>query len=169
MDGQSPTGTWADLGSGEGAFTLALAELLDPQAEIYSLDRNPLVLRRQQQAFTARYPQRKVHLIRGDFTAPMQLPRLDGLVIANALHFVPDDEKLRALLHIKSYLKPGGRFLLVEYDAGQGNQWVPYPFTYSQWETLTTQAGLSNTRKLAERPSRFLHAIYSAVSWNLPA
>ncbi len=36
-------------------------------------------------------------------------------------------------------------------------------------ETLTTQAGLSNTRKLAERPSRFLHAIYSAVSWNLPA
>jgi tRNA A58 N-methylase Trm61 len=42
VDGQSPTGTWADLGSGEGAFTLALAELLDPQAEIYSLDSNPL-------------------------------------------------------------------------------------------------------------------------------
>jgi hypothetical protein len=71
----------------------------------------------------------------------MQLPRLDGLVIANALHFVPDDESYGPCCTLSTYLKPGGRFLLVEYDAGQGNQWVPYPFTYSQWKRSLPRPG----------------------------
>ena len=31
-------GTWADLGSGTGAFTLALAELVGPHGTVYSVD-----------------------------------------------------------------------------------------------------------------------------------
>ncbi len=41
-------GTWADFGSGWGAFTLALADLLGPGAEIYSLDLDRRALERQQ-------------------------------------------------------------------------------------------------------------------------
>ena len=37
-NGVSP-GDWADLGSGEGAFTLALAELLASAGRIYSIDK----------------------------------------------------------------------------------------------------------------------------------
>ena len=33
-----PSGTWADLGSGSGAFTLALAGLLGTQGMISSVD-----------------------------------------------------------------------------------------------------------------------------------
>jgi len=32
-------GQWADLGAGEGAFTLALADLLGPGAHIIAVDR----------------------------------------------------------------------------------------------------------------------------------
>ena len=40
-----PGGVWADLGSGAGAFTLALAELVGPGAEIYAVDKDRGALR----------------------------------------------------------------------------------------------------------------------------
>ena len=33
-------GTWADIGAGEGAFTLALADLLGPGGRIVAVDRD---------------------------------------------------------------------------------------------------------------------------------
>ena len=43
----SPGGTWADLGSGTGAFTLALADLLGPSGHIYSIDKDSRALKSQ--------------------------------------------------------------------------------------------------------------------------
>jgi precorrin-6B methylase 2 len=34
----SPYGVWADLGCGTGAFTLALADVLDPRSVIFAVD-----------------------------------------------------------------------------------------------------------------------------------
>ena len=45
-DGQ----TWADLGSGEGAFTLALADLLGPTGSIHTVDRDSRALQVQLRA-----------------------------------------------------------------------------------------------------------------------
>ena len=59
---------------------------------------------------------------------------------------------------------PGGRFVVVEYDADRGNPWVPHPFSYASWERLAVSAGLTDTRRLGRVPSRFLDAIYSAES-----
>jgi hypothetical protein len=53
----------------------------------------------------------------------------------------------------------------VEYDADRGNPWVPHPFSAAGWERLAAAAGLIGTRRLARVPSRFLGAIYSAVSY----
>ena len=36
----APGGVWADLGSGTGAFTLALADLIGPTGTIYSADQD---------------------------------------------------------------------------------------------------------------------------------
>jgi len=41
---------------------------------------------------------------------------------------------------------------------------VPCPLSYPARERLAGQAGLVQTRLLATRPSRFLDAIYSALS-----
>ncbi|HLE16000.1 MAG TPA: hypothetical protein VI776_14725 [Anaerolineales bacterium] len=41
---------------------------------------------------------------------------------------------------------------------------MPCPLSYPARERLAGQAGLVQTRLLATRPSRFLDAIYSALS-----
>ena len=43
-------GVWADFGAGAGAFTLALADLLGPGAEIIAIDRDPARLRANERA-----------------------------------------------------------------------------------------------------------------------
>jgi len=162
-EGVEGAGTvWADLGSGEGAFTLALAEVLGPDGTIHTVDRDRRALDVQLEALRARFPNVTVVAHVADFTRPIELPALDGIVMANSLHFERD--KLPLLALVRGYLKPGGRLVLVEYGADRGNPWVPYPLSYRTWETLAAEAGFRDTRLLATVPSRFLGSIYSAVS-----
>jgi ubiquinone/menaquinone biosynthesis C-methylase UbiE len=155
-------GIWADLGSGTGAFTLALADLIGPTGQIYSVDRDQGALREQEKALHARFPSTTVHYLAADFTSRLNLPLLDGVVMANSLHFARQKEPVVHL--VRSYLRPGGRLIIVEYNADRGNPWVPYPFSYGTWEILARQCGFANTRLLATRPSRFFGEMYSAVS-----
>ena len=156
-------GVWADLGSGAGAFTLALAELIGSTGEIYSVDKDGGALREQERQFRARFPGHTVHYLKADFTHPLSLPPLDGLVMANALHFQRDKASL--IRQIRQYLKPGGHLLLVEYNVDAGNFAVPHPLSYPRWEALARECGFAHTQLLMTRPSRFLKEFYSAVSW----
>src|SRR5260221_5207247 len=134
--GIAPGGTWADLGSGSGAFTLALADLLGPDGFIHSVDKDERALREQQQAMQDRFPNNIVSYIHADFTRPLELPSLDGVVMANSLHFHRDKDKDAILQRVRGYLKPDGKLLIVEYNADGGNPWVPYPFSYGTWEKM---------------------------------
>ena len=110
----------------------------------------------------SRFSATTVHYLTADFTQPLDLRSLDGIVMANSLHYVRKKDPVLQL--IRSYLKPGGRLLIVEYNADRGNMWVPYPFSYHTWEVLARQNGFSGTQLLATVPSRFFGEIYSAVS-----
>lgn len=157
-------GTWADLGSGGGAFTLALAELLGDKARIISIDKDARVLRDQERAMQSTFSRAHVEYRQADFSKRLEIPSLDGVVMANSLHF--HQNKLPILAFVREYLKPGGHLLLAEYNIDNGNTWVPYPLSFGSWEKLAREAGFSHTRLLASRPSRFLHEIYSAASTN---
>lgn len=159
----APGGTWADFGAGTGAFTFALAELLGPGAGIYAIDRQAGALRQQEWAMPLRFPGVDVQYLVADFTRPLDLPELDGIVMANALHFQREQGAAVALL--RGYLKPGGRMLVVEYNIRRGNPAVPHPVPYERWAELAREAGFAHTELLATRPSRFLREIYSAASW----
>jgi len=161
-DGVAP-GEWADLGSGAGAFTLALADLLGPGARIHSVDRDGGALRRQREGFERQFPEAVVDYRQADFTMPLNLPPLVGVVMANSLHFVRD--KPPVLVRIRELLRPGGRLVLVEYDGDRGNPWVPHPLSYPTWERLAATTGFSGTRLLTRVPSRYFGAIYSALSF----
>lgn len=146
-------GRWADLGAGEGAFTLALADLLGPSAHIVAVDKDARALRAIGHGIETRA---------ADFTKPLDLHDLDGVVMANSLHFVRDKQPVLERVH--AMLRPGGRLIIVEYGADRGNPWVPYPFTYSRWETMAARAGFKNTKLLKTIPSRWLGSMYSASS-----
>ena len=162
-DGVSGSGgSWADLGSGRGAFTLALADLLGAGGRIISVDRDAGALREQARLLRERYPQVEVRQLVADFTHRLELPPLDGIVMANSLHFQRAKEPVLEL--VRSYLREEGHLVLVEYDTDHGNPWVPYPMSFATWCRVADAAGLRETRKLAAVPSRFLGSIYSALS-----
>lgn len=162
----APGGTWADVGSGGGAFTLALAELLGPGATLYSIDRDAAALRDQGRAVADRYPGVRWIPVEADFTRPLPaaVPLLDGLVMANALHYVPDRHKLDVVRQLKARLRAGAPWLLVEYNVDAGNPWVPHPLSFATWQVLAQAAGFGRTRLLGTRPSRFLREFYAAES-----
>ncbi len=159
-----PGGTWADIGAGTGAFTLALADLLGPGGRIVAVDRDAGALRENARLVTARFPGVAIRTLVADLSRPLELPELDGIVAANSLHFVPRDRQVAVIGALALHLRAGGRFVVVEYDADRGNPWVPHPFSYSSWERLAGAAGLGDTQRLGRVPSRFLEAIYSAAS-----
>jgi ubiquinone/menaquinone biosynthesis C-methylase UbiE len=154
---------WADLGAGEGAFTVALAELLGPGAHITAVDRDAGALRRTRDEMGRRFPSTPLEIVVADFTRPLELSGLDGIVMANSLHFVRD--KGSVLESVRGMLRPGGALVVVEYGADRGNQWVPHPFSFATWETLAAEAGFERTRRLETLPSRFLNTLYSAVTY----
>ena len=156
-------GVWADLGAGSGAFTLALAELAGPGAVIYAVDKDRGALRQLAGAMQARFPDVTLHTLAADFTQPLALPPLAGIVMANSLHFVRRKEPV--LEAVRGYLRPEGRLLLVEYNTDRGNVWVPHPLSYPTWEQLAVRCGFARTELLATRPSSFLGEFYAAASW----
>src|SRR4029453_16216015 len=98
----------------------------------------------------------------GDFAAPpWPFDALDGVLLANSLHYVRDqrafiDSCAPALNHPR-------RFLIVEYDTDQANRWVPYPLSRTALRSLFSEAGYASITFLDSRPSRYRRAeMYSA-------
>ena len=110
----------------------------------------------------AQFPQVEATYLHADYTRPLDLPILDGIVMANSLHFQRDKAPVLAL--VRSCLRPEGHLVLVEYNQDRGNTWVPYPLSFKTWQKLARESGFGRTRLLATRPSRFMGEIYAALS-----
>jgi ubiquinone/menaquinone biosynthesis C-methylase UbiE len=156
-------GVWADLGAGSGVFTRALATLLGPTGTVYAVDRNPGALRELDRRTASAEAGATVRTIVGDFTGSLELPPLDGVLVANALHYVPYADQPAFVRQVASFLTKGAPIVVVEYDRRHANQWVPYPITPAALAALARDAGLDTPTVLATRPSRYSGTIYSAV------
>jgi SAM-dependent methyltransferase len=161
-DVEGRAGGWADIGAGSGAFTRALADLLRPGATIIAVDRDPIALAENERLTRAAFPSVGLSTHIADFELGLDLGPLDGLVAANSLHFVPRDRQAAVVRRLAGLLRPGGTFLVVEYDTDRGNQWVPFPFTPAGWTGLATEAGLVAPTSLGRVPGAWLGGIYSA-------
>ena len=157
------TGPWADLGSGDGAFTLALRDLLGSNAEIISIEKDKARLERQRRNFLAQFPESKMRYLNADFMRPLSLPPLEGIVMANVLHFFRDKESV--LLHLRGMLKEKGRLVIVEYNVDSGNPWVPFPVSFKSCAPLVMRAGFTEVQLIGTAPSSFLGQFYSALAY----
>jgi SAM-dependent methyltransferase len=153
--------TWADLGAGSGTFTRALAALLGPTGRVYAIDADPRAV-----ATLARLPSdaasAPVVAMQGDVAKPLGLPPLDGVVLANVLHFVANPAD--ALAGIAAQLRPGGRLVLIEYENRAPSRWVPYPVAFTRFQALAAEASLSPPQIVATRPSTYGGDLYVAVA-----
>jgi SAM-dependent methyltransferase len=158
-------GTWADLGAGDGTFTRALAKLLGPDSWIYAVDRDASAIAAIERWAVKEAP--NVVPVAADFTRELDLPglgetKLDGMLLANALHFVRDAGVV--LTRLVASVRPGGRVVLVEYDRRAASRWVPYPIPITQLPALATSTGLSTPMITATRPSLFGGTLYVAAA-----
>ena len=160
-------GLWADLGAGTGTFTRALARTLAPPSTIYAVDDDATAVRALRELPGTDGV--RVIPVKADFTRPLELPGigaslLDGILLANALHFVPDAPE--TLGRLAQRLRPGGRVVVVEYDRRDASRWVPYPIPMARWPEVATAAGLTGAAIRATRPSAYEGILYTAVATN---
>jgi trans-aconitate methyltransferase len=151
----APGGTWADLGAGSGTFTRALVRLLGPAARVHAVDRDGAAMA------ALRVPSVTTHV--ADFTGALDLPPLDGALLANALHFVPYAEQPRVLERVVGWLRPGGRLVVVEYANRAASRWVPYPVDLARLGA-TLPAGMTAPRPVGERRSAYGGTMYAAAA-----
>ncbi|MFT3747329.1 MAG: class I SAM-dependent methyltransferase [Agriterribacter sp.] len=149
--------TWADFGCGTGTFTYALAECLQAGTTIYAIDA-------VQQYLTPYRNNIKINFEKANFEKDMlQLPLLDGILMANALHYVK--EKNVFLEKAVQYFPGNKKLLIVEYDTSSANQWVPFPINFNSLKTLLIKTGYEKTEKLGEFNSAFGGKMYAAVAY----
>jgi trans-aconitate methyltransferase len=140
---------WADLGCGNGTFTLALADLLAPRSVIHAIDRNGAGLKR----IPARRGHIRIYTHLGDFLEPWPFGPVDGILMANSLHYVANQE---AFVHsCELQMASTRRVLVVEYDMNKANAWVPYPVSRSRLAELFSGYSFQS---LGSRPSRYQRA-----------
>ncbi len=142
-----------------GNFTLALQRLI-PDGAIYAMDKNPHMLWRLQSTEKV-----TIEVIEGDFTRPFDMPAVGGMVMANALHYAEDH--LTALMHCLEHLDAGGTFICVEYNTDRPSPpYVPYPIPENRLVLLFEQAGLTDIRVTARKPSIYQEEMYVLVGKN---
>ena len=160
---QQPGGRWVDLGAGTGNFTWALAELLGAGATIHAIDRDA----RAVAALHQRTPPATGTVIQpaqADLTKPLHLPLLDGILVANALHFVRDQPAAFSLIY--QQMRPSGCLLLIEYEQALPIPWVPFPLPYQRFATLAGEAGFNRIEQVGRRVSPSSGRVLYAASAN---
>jgi trans-aconitate methyltransferase len=149
---------WADLGCGSGTFTMALATLLEPESIIYAIDKNAASLH---QIPTLNHNV-KIEKKKMDFiNQTLDVKNLDGILMANALHYVKD--KTSFINKLIECINLNGCFLVVEYETKTPvSNWVPFPINFSDLKKTFHDSGFKNIQKLHERKSIYGQMMYSA-------
>lgn len=155
---------WADFGAGDGTFTRALATRLGPGSRIYAVDRDARALAALERSAARGGP--GVTIVRADLEQPLELPglepdALDGLLLANTLHFMSDPAGV--LARLVRWLRPGGSVVVIEYDRRRPSRWVPHPIDSSDLPALFDSVALTTPRIVARTESAFGGQMYVAV------
>jgi ubiquinone/menaquinone biosynthesis C-methylase UbiE len=136
---------WAELGCGEGLFTYALATLSGAGSTINAVDKSPQIIKPALNS-------NRIVFHQLDFNKDaLPFEQLDGVLMANSLHFVED--KLTLLSRLKKLLGQDGQLLIIEYEMDKGNAWVPHPVPQASLKAQLKGCGFTKIRLVGERQS----------------
>lgn len=150
---------WADLGCGTGFFTGVLSSLLARGSTVYAIDADAGAVKKVKvnegihlQTFSLDFVQQ-----------PLPFNKVDGILLANALHYVKDKNSF--IEKLRQHLAVSGVLLFVEYDTSAANPWVPYPIMFTALQQLCQQHGFTTVEKINSMPSAFGRSnLYGAVA-----
>ena len=155
--GQGAAQTWADLGCGRGTFTRALASLLPGGSTIHAVDTDRAAL----DALPGEEHGISIVAHAADVTAvPWPFDGLDGVLMANSLHFLRNQDAFLTRL-VAAMPKP--MLILVEYDTDARNPWVPFPLSRQSASLRLAAAGFMKVIDLGRRASALRRAAIYAV------
>src|SRR5579863_10277270 len=104
--------TAADVGCGDGFYTIPLAQFLGPSGKVFAEDISDAELFKLKEHL-AKEGLKNVEVIKGAEDDPkLPLDRLDAALVVNAYHEMTAHEAM--LRHTLAALKPGGTFVLME-------------------------------------------------------
>ncbi len=115
----------ADIGCGNGFYTLQIAPRIGPHGAVFAVDVQQgmldLMLARREEAGI-----KNVYPILGSFVDPMLPPgKVDWILLVDAYHEFSNPEAM--LARMKESLAPGGRIALLEYRGEQDPATIPFP------------------------------------------
>lgn len=158
---QSVPQHWADLGCGSGVFTEALANMLPSQSSIIGIDKTLYTLNEKMGN------QINVIFKKADFVSDdLPITTLDGILMANTLHFVKDKGNL--ITKLEKYFASAPRFIIVEYEQSIANRWVPNPIAFLELKRLFIKLGYNNITKMAELKSAYGGMMYACFCEKTP-
>lgn len=146
-----PGMTVADLGSGSGHYTLAVAHIVGGQGKVYSIDIQKDLLKRTHTNAEKEHLH-NVEILHGDLEkiggTRLKDSSIDFAFATNILFQLTD--KTTFLKEVKRILKPSGRLLLVDWADSYGGigPIAPHVISEAKAKEMVEKEGLTFERKI---------------------
>ena len=118
--GAQPGSLVADVGAGDGAFTIPIARAVAPTGHVVAVDISESALNKLRDR-AGREDVKNVDIVVGGIDDPhLPVDQFDAVLIHNAYHEMTEHEAM--LRHVRAALKRDGRFVVVEpmHDSSRG-------------------------------------------------
>jgi ubiquinone/menaquinone biosynthesis C-methylase UbiE len=131
--------TVVDYGAGTGVYTVAIAEAL-PDGRLYAVEALPELVVMLRQKITAELAPRICVVETQDNVVPLDGGKADLVVMVDVLHHLHDHPE--ALEEVARVLRPGGRFVVVDWTDSERPLGPPASHVLSKAAILEILAGM---------------------------
>ncbi len=121
-----PGCTVADVGCGDGYFTLKLAKALGGKGKVFAADINAGALDKLKKKAESERLSNIVTVVSDPTETKLQQKSVDVLFMCDVLHEVPEAQRIPLVKSAVRALKPGGFFYLLDYRKSRDVKFDPY-------------------------------------------
>ena len=124
--GMKPGTRVADIGCGEGYFTLQLARAVGPQGLVFAVDVNTRALAALKKQADQQLLTNVTVVVSESTDTRLPVESVDVLLVSDVLHEVPEAQRLPLIQSAVRALRPGGFLYLIDYRKSRDVKFDPY-------------------------------------------